>query len=311
MATRTGKNSKDLAFEKASAFFAFVVLSLTVLLFLVLLQQSMPALRKFGARFLVSSTWDPVVDQFGALPFLYGTLVSSFLAVLIAVPLSVGAAIFLTEFAPLWLKAPVSFLAELLAAIPSVIYGLWGLFVMVPLLRDYVEPALGKAFGFLPLFQGPPIGLGFLAAGLILAVMILPTIASVTIEVLKTVPQPLKEAALALGATRWESIRMAVLPYSRAGIAGATLLGLGRALGETMAVTMVIGNTNRISASLLAPGSTMASVIANEFTEATSTLYLAALCEIALVLFAITLVLNAAARLLIYWATGGRHSAPR
>jgi phosphate transport system permease protein len=256
--------------------------------------------RALGLKsYLVGTDWDPVQGSFGALVFIYGTLVTSAVAIALALPVSVGMALFLSEMGPKRLRRPVGFAIETLAAIPSVIYGLWGLFVLVPALRDHVEPALGKALGFLPLFQGPPIGLGFLAAGVILAVMILPTIASVTIEVLKTVPQPLKEAALALGATRWESIRMAILPYSRAGIAGATLLGLGRALGETMAVTMVIGNSPLISASLFSPGYSLPAVIANEFAEATGALYTGALAGLGLVLFGITVVLNALAHLLI------------
>jgi phosphate transport system permease protein len=260
-----------------------------------------PALRQLGVvRFLVGSEWDPVSGSFGALPFVYGTLVTSAIAVVIAVPVSVGLALFLSEMGPSRLRPPVAFAIETLAAIPSVVYGLWGLFVLVPLLRSVVEPALARAFGFLPIFSGPPIGLGYLAGGLVLSAMILPTIASVTIEVLKTVPAPLKEGALALGATRWEAIRMAVLPYSRPGIMGATLLGLGRALGETMAVTMVIGNSPEIHASLFAPGYSLPAVIANEFAEATGSLHAGALAALALVLFGITLLLNAVARLLVH-----------
>jgi phosphate transport system permease protein len=251
-------------------------------------------------EFLKGQDWDPVALSFGALPFIYGTLVTSLLAILVALPISVGLAIFMVEIAPARLRPVVSFLIETLAAIPSVIYGLWGLFVLVPWLRDSVEPALAGAFGFLPIFQGPQIGLGFLAAGLILAIMILPTIASVTIEVLKTVPASLREAALVLGATRWEAIRLAVLPHARAGIVGATLLGLGRALGETMAVTMVIGNTPEIRTSLFATGYTLPAVIANEFAEATSGEHVAALAGLALVLFGLSVLLNAAARLMVH-----------
>lgn len=255
-------------------------------------------------RFLTGRDWDPVAESFGALPFAYGTLVTSAVAIVVALPVSVGLAVFLVEMGPARLRPLVSFPIETLAAIPSVVYGLWGLFVLVPWLRDVVEPALGSALGFLPLFQGPPIGLGFLAAGLILAVMILPTIASVSIEVLKTTPPALREGALALGATRWEAIRMAVLPHARPGIMGAALLGLGRALGETMAVTMVIGNSPEIHASLFAPGYSLPSVIANEFAEATSDVHLAALAGLALVLFGITIALNAAARLLVHAVKG-------
>ncbi len=261
-------------------------------------------------RFLVGQDWDPTSDAFGALPFVYGTVVTSVLAIAISVPVSVGVAIFLVEVAPARLRPIVSFLIETLAAIPSVVYGLWGLFVLVPWLRGSVEPFLGRVLGFLPLFSGPPIGLGYLAAGLILSVMILPTISSVAIEVLKTVPPSLREGAYGLGATRWEAIRMAVLPYARSGIAGGALLGLGRALGETMAVTMVIGNSPTIQASLLAPGYTLPAVIANEFAEATGEVHLAALAGLGLVLFGITVILNALARLLVHGVTrrpaGGR-----
>ena len=259
-----------------------------------------PALRELGLwKFLVSRDWDPVAGSFGALAFVYGTVVTSAVAMLVALPIGVALALFLSEMGPKRLRPPVSFAIETLAAIPSVIYGLWGLFVLVPWLRSTVEPFLGRHLGFLPLFSGPPIGLGYLAAGLILAVMILPTICSVTIEVLKTVPPALREGALALGATRWEAIRMAVLPYSRAGIFGAALLGLGRALGETMAVTMVIGNSPEIHASLFAPGYSLPAVIANEFAEATGALHTGALAGLALVLFGITVLLNALARLLL------------
>src|SRR5512134_1062144 len=296
MSDRTGRNPKDQAFEKASAFFAFTVLALTVLLFAVLLRESMPALRKFGARFLVSGTWDPVADQYGALPFIYGTLVSSFLAILIAVPLSVGAAIFITEFAPAWLKKPVSFLAELLAAIPSVIYGLWGIFVMVPILRDYLMKPVAKYLGWIPFFKGPVYGPSVLAAGWLLSIMIVPFILSVSREVLATVPQRQKEAVLSLGGTRWEMIRIVIGQHCIPGIFGATVLGLGRALGETMAVTMVIGNRPEVFLSLFQQGYSMAAVIANEFTEATGELYLSALVEIGLVLFLLTFVVNLAAK---------------
>jgi phosphate transport system permease protein len=253
-------------------------------------------------RFLVGQDWDPVSGAFGALPFIYGTVVTSAVAIVVAVPISVGLAVFLVEIAPARLRPIVSFLIETLAAIPSVVYGLWGLFVLVPWIRMVLEPTLKRTLGFLPLFQGPAIGLGYLAAGLILAIMILPTIASVTIEVLKTVPPALREGAFALGATRWEAIRLAVLPHSRAGIFGGALLGLGRALGETMAVTMVIGNSPVIRASLLAPGYSLPSVIANEFAEAVTRTHVAALAGLALVLFGLTIILNALARLLVHAA---------
>jgi phosphate transport system permease protein len=276
------------------------ILVVAGLIVLELTRVSQPAWANLGfLRFLASSAWDPVQQKYGALPFIYGTLVTSAVAIVIALPVGVGLALFLSEMGPKQLRKPVAFAIEVLAAIPSVIYGLWGLFVMVPWLRSSVQPFLQSTLGFLPLFKGPPIGLGYLAAGMILSVMILPTIASVTIEVLKTVPAPLKEGALALGATRWEAIRMAVLPYARPGIYGATLLGLGRALGETMAVTMVIGNSPEIHASLFAPGYSLPAVIANEFAEATGDIHVGALAALGLVLFGLTVVLNALARLLV------------
>ncbi len=259
-----------------------------------------PTFGKIGlVSFVTGSDWDPVQDAFGALPFIYGTVVTSLVAIVIAVPVAVGIALFVTEMAPASVRRVVTFLVELLAAIPSVVYGLWGLMVLVPLLRTQVEPALGHALGFLPLFSGPPIGLGYLAAGLLLSIMILPTIASVTIEVLRTLPQVLREGALALGATRWEAIRMVVLPYARRGVLGALILGLSRALGETMAVTMVIGNQPEIHASLLSPGYSLPAVIANEFAEATGDVHVGALAALALVLLVVTLLLNAGARLLL------------
>jgi phosphate transport system permease protein len=281
----------------------WAVLILAVGLAAALSWESWPAIRAFGLRFLVTSHWAPVAGEFGALPFIYGTLVSSLLALLIAVPLSLGAAIFLAELAPAWIRPPVAFLIEMLAAVPSVVYGLWGIFVLVPWLRDWVQPPLGRALGFLPLFQGPPYGIGMLAAGLILAIMVVPYITSVSREVLLAVPGSQREAALGLGATRWETTRIAVLRYGRSGLIGAILLGLGRALGETMAVTMVIGNRPEIAASLFAPGYTMASVLANEFTEATSDLYVSALVEIGLLLLVVTVLVNGLARVLV-WTVG-------
>jgi len=263
-----------------------------------------PAIKTFGLPFIYSSNWDPVQEDFGALPFIYGTVVSSLLALLMAVPLGLGAAIFLSELAPRWARTPIAFLIEILAAIPSVVYGLWGIFVLAPWLRTWVQPALGSTLGFLPFFQGPPYGVGMLAAGIILAIMVVPFVTAVSREVLMAVPNTQREAALALGATRWETTRIAVLRYGKSGLIGAILLGLGRALGETMAVTMVIGNRPEISASLFAPGYTMASVIANEFAEATSDVYLAALIEVALALFVVTVLVNAIARLLV-WHMGG------
>jgi phosphate transport system permease protein len=266
------------------------------------------SIRTFGLGFLTSTSWDPVSGKFGALPYIWGTAVSSALALLLAVPLGVGSAVYLAEIAPRRVGAAVSFVVELLAAIPSIVYGVWGFFVLAPWLRSAVEPWLIAHFGFLPLFRGYPFGIGMLNASIVLAIMVVPTIVSISREVLLSTPGSFREAALALGATHAEAIGVA-LGAARPGILGSVILALGRALGETMAVTMVIGNTNRISASLLDPGSTMASIIANEFTEATSALHISALIEIALVLFAITIVVNGLARALVYWATGGRRVA--
>jgi phosphate transport system permease protein len=295
------RNLGDRAWAVLLTALGGTILVVTGLIVLELYRVSSPLVGKVPVLdFLTGQDWDPTASSFGALTFLYGTLVTSLIAIAVALPVSIGLAIFLVEIAPARLRPVVSFLIETLAAIPSVVFGIWGLFVLVPWLRDAVEPALGAALGFLPLFKGPPIGLGYLAAGLILAVMILPTIASVVIEVLKTVPPTLREGALALGATRWEAIRMAVLPHARPGMLGAALLGLGRALGETMAVTMVIGNTPQIKASLFAPGYSLPAVIANEFAEATSSEHIAALAGLALVLFGLSIALNAAARLLVH-----------
>ena len=269
---------------------------------------SRPAIAKFGTDFLTTSTWDPVADQFGALPLIFGTLLSSLIALVIAVPLSLGVAIFLTEFAPGPVRRPIAFIVELLAAIPSVVYGLWGIFFLIPLLRATLFPFLRDALGFIPLFQGTIYGNSMLAAGIILAIMIMPYIMSVTREVLATVPGSQREAALALGATRWEAAWTAVVPYARSGIVGAIILGLGRALGETMAVTRLIGNRHEIAASLFAPGYTMAAAIANEFTEASTDMHFAALAYVALVLFGVTVVVNALARLLIWKVSKGRAS---
>jgi phosphate transport system permease protein len=270
-----------------------------------------PAVRTFGISFLTSSEWDPVAERFGALPLIYGTLVSSFIALVIAVPLSLGVAIFLTEFAPRQLRQPVAFVIGLLAAIPSVVYGLWGIFVLIPLLRASAFPFLQQALGFLPFFKGPVYGPSMLSAGIILAIMVMPYIMSVSREVLLAVPHSQREAALALGATRWEAVRTSVLPYARSGILGAIILGLGRALGETMAVTMLIGNRHEIAASLLAPGYTMAAAIANEFTEAVGNMHLAALAYVALVLFGVTILVNAGARLLIWRVARGSSAGSR
>jgi phosphate transport system permease protein len=284
---------------------AISVFAIVVLVAWELIDKSRLSLHQFGIGFFYGHDWDPVAGSFGAMPFIYGTLVSSFLALLLAVPLSIGVAVYVTEMCPRRLRAIISFLVELLAAIPSVIYGLWGIFVLAPLLREYVEPFLARTLGWTGLFTGPMYGLGMLAAGIIMAIMVVPVIASITREVMTAVPQNQREAVLALGATRWEMIRMGVLRNARIGIVGGVILGLGRALGETMAVTMVIGNRPEIAKSLFAPGYTMASVIANEFTEATGDLYLSALVEIGLALFIVTLIVNALARLLVWSITGG------
>jgi phosphate transport system permease protein len=279
--------------------FAASVFLVTVLLVYELWTHSAGTRHKFGFSFLTGRMWDPVAEQFGALPFIYGTVLTSFLALLISVPLGVGAAIFLSELAPPALSNACTFLVELLAAVPSVIFGLLAFFSIVPFLRQYGEPFLKKTLGFLPWFQGPASGLGYLAAGLILAIMTFPFIISISREALLAVPREQREAALALGATKWESTWQVVVPYARLGIIGSVFLALARALGETMAVTMVIGNDPSIHTSLLAPGYTIAAEIANDFSEATGDIFLSALVELGLVLFALTMVLNAAAQLLI------------
>ena len=301
------RSGDEIAHLITWAFAASVFLITCLLLYELWATCALPR-HKFGWSFLVTSTWDPVTEQFGALPFIYGTLVTSALALLIAVPLGVGAAIFLAELAPPRISDGLSFVMELLAAVPSVIYGVIGIFVMVPLLRRYVEPPLKAAFGYLPLFKGPLVGVGFLAAGVVLSVMIVPFILSISREVLLSVPVDQREAALALGATKWESTWKVVVPYARTGIFGSIFLALARALGETMAVTMVIGNDPKISASLFAPGYSIAAVIANEFTEATSDMYVQALIELGLVLFLVTIIINALARILIL-TTAGRGTA--
>jgi phosphate transport system permease protein len=289
----------DKAFECLTLVMALAVVVLVFLVGWQLARGSSLAIRRFGFHFLTTSTWDPVAEQFGALPFIYGTIVSSLIALIIAVPLSIATALYLTELAPLWIRQPLVSLIEMLAAIPSVILGLWGIFVMIPWLRDYPFPWLKRWFGWTPLFHGPIYGVSMLAGGIIIAIMILPIVTSVSREILRSVPNLQREAAYALGATRWEVTRIAVLSYARKGLFGAVILGLGRALGETMAVTMVIGNTPQIVASLFAPGYTLASVIANEFTEATTDVYLQALFEIGLVLFGITILANLIAQLLL------------
>src|ERR1700683_532925 len=298
----------DRIFKFAMLLCALAVLAMLCLIVYELMLRSGPSWHAFGFKFFGGRDWDPVNEHFGALPFIYGPLVSSLLALLIAVPLSIGVAVFTTEMCPTMLRGPLSFFVELLAAIPSVVYGLWAIFVLIPLLSNYVEPFLSRTLGWTVLFVGPPYGISMLAAGIILSIMIIPIISSITREVLMVVPQHQREAALALGATRWEMIRVGVLRNARAGIMGGIILGLGRALGETMAVTMVIGNRPEIAKSLFAPGYTMASVLANEFSEATGDVYLSALIEIGLALFLVTIVVNALARLLVWTVTRGQPS---
>jgi len=309
----------DRGFHWLMVLCALSIFGIVVLIACELVVRSQLAWGQFGLDFFYKAFidtyskqrmyWDPVNGHFSALPFLYGTLVSSFLALLLAVPLAIGVAVFLTEMCPKWLRAPLAFITELLAAIPSVIYGLWAVFVLVPLMRDYVNPWLIKLLGWTGFFgDDNPTGLGFLTAGVILAIMILPIISSLTREVMTAVPQSQREAVLALGATRWEMIRMGVLRNARIGIVGAIILGLGRALGETMAVTMVIGNSLDIERSLLSNGNTMASAIANQFAEAASDLHLSALMELGLALFIVTIIVNALAQLLVWAVTRGAPS---
>ena len=300
---RRARSADEIA-RLITLIFALVVVLIAVLLVYQLWTNSAQARHRFGLSFFWNTTWDPVAGQFGALTFVYGTLVTSALGLLIAVPIGLGAAIFLAELAPRRLSDNLTFLIDLLAAVPSVIYGLLGVFILVPLMRTEIQPALKRILGFTPLFQGPAYGIGLLTAGLVLAVMIVPFIISVSREVLLAVPGDQREAALALGATRWEATWRAVVPYARTGIMGSIFLALARALGETMAVTMVIGNNPRISASLFSPGYSIAAVLANEFSEATGNLYLSALVELGLVLFLLTFVLNGLARLLIVLTTG-------
>jgi phosphate transport system permease protein len=296
--------SGDAIAHAVTLIVASSVLLVTVLLVVELYGSSALSRAKFGWSFLFTRTWDPIAAQFGALPFVWGTVVTSILALLIAVPVGVGAAIFLAELAPPRISGALTFVVELLAAVPSVIYGLLAIFTLVPLLREHVEPFLQQRFGYLPFFQGPMYGVGVLAASLILAIMILPFIVTISREALLAVPAEQREAALAVGATRWEAAWQAVVPCARLGIVGSVFLALARALGETMAVTMVIGNTPQMSASLFEPGYSIAAVIANEFTEATSSMHVSALIQLGLVLFALTILLNGIARLMIVATTG-------
>jgi phosphate transport system permease protein len=302
---RSSGKLADNSFAAVMLLCALSIFAIVLFILSILVVRSHLSLAQFGWSFFTRQAWDPVSGDFGALPFIYGTLATSLLALLMAVPLALGVAIFLTELCPQPLRAPISFLTELLAAIPSVVYGLWAVFVLVPLMRDVIGPFLVKFFGWTTLFDGLNFGVGLLTASMILAIMILPIISSLTRDIMTAVPNSQREAVLALGATRWEMIRIGVLRNSRIGIVGAIMLGLGRALGETMAVTMVIGNHPSISKSLFAPANTLASVIAGEFSEATSDLYLSALIEIGLALFLVTIVVNAIARLMVWAVTRG------
>jgi len=298
-------NTGDRVYRAVLTGFAITLPLLLLALLGQLTLSALPAIRRFGFGFLVNSVWDPVAEVFGAAPLIFGTLASSLLALAIAVPLALGVAIFLTEFAPRGIQQPMAFLVELLAAIPSVVYGLWGIFVLIPFLRSWVVPVLKATLGWTPFVQGVFYGNSLLAGAIILAIMVVPYIAAVSREVLLAVPASQREAALALGATRWEAVWTAVVPYGRAGLFGGIILGLGRAIGETMAVTMVIGNRHDIGLSVLAPAYTMAAAIANEFSEATTSLYLSALFEVGLLLFVITVLVNAFARLLIWRVARG------
>ncbi len=293
----------DLLFKNTTRFFAFLVFSILIAILISLVYGGTLSLQKFGIGFLFSDKWDPVTEQFGALVPIYGTLVTAAIAMLIGIPVSFGIALFLTELAPIWLRRPLGTAIELLAAIPSIIYGMWGLFVFAPLFSDYIQPWAIKGLGKWPLigmlFKGPPLGIGMLTAGIILAIMVIPFIAAVMRDVFELVPEILKESVYGLGATTWEVVWKVVLPYTKIGVVGGIMLGLGRALGETMAVTFVIGNAHRLSASLFAPGNSIASALANEFTEAVGDLYYSALIELGLILFLITTIVLALSKLLL------------
>ena len=296
----------DFVFRGLTALFASAIAVIFLGMVLVLWNQSEPSIHKFGFSFLISSAWNPVKENFGALIPIFGTIVSTFLALLFAVPLSLGIALFLVELAPAWLRTPFGTAIELLAAIPSIVYGMWGLFVLAPLMSDHVQPWLQHYFGWLPLFSGPTMGIGMLTAGLVLTLMIIPFIASVTRDIFLMVPQHLKESAYGLGGTTWEVVRDIMIPYGKKGIVGAVFLGMGRALGETMAVTFVIGNAYHLSPSLFASGNSIASTLANEFTEADGVVYLSSLIELGLVLFFITFVALGLAQLWLRRSQGGK-----
>ena len=293
----------DALFRYLTRFFAFVVFALLAAILVSLAIGSLPAMHRFGFQFLLNANWDPVQEDFGALVPIYGTVVTSAIALGIAIPVSFGISVFLTELSPVWLRRPLGTAIEMLAAIPSIIYGMWGLFVFAPLFQKYVQPALGATLGKIPfagsLFSGPPMGIGMLAAGIILAVMVIPFITAVMRDVFELVPAMLKESAYGLGSTTWEVVRRVVLPYTRVGVIGGIMLGLGRALGETMAVTFVIGNAHELSASLFMPGNSIASALANEFNEAVGAVYTSALMELGLILFLITTIVLAASKLLL------------
>jgi phosphate transport system permease protein len=292
------RNGDEIARLVTFLFAASVVLITLLLVYELWIASSLPR-QKFGLAFFVTKLWDPIAEEFGALTFIYGTVVTAGVALLLAIPLGIGAAIFLAELAPQKISDPLQFFIDLLAAVPSVIYGVLGVFIVIPMMRTWIAPTLKATLGFLPFFQGPAYGVGFLTAGIVLAIMVIPYIISVSREVLLSVPRDQREAALALGSTRWESTWKVVVPFARTGIMGSIFLALARALGETMAVTMVVGNTPSISSSLFAPGYSIAAVIANEFTEATGDLYLQSLIQLGLVLFLLTFILNGLARLLM------------
>jgi phosphate transport system permease protein len=304
--TATGRRAGaigDAAFRLLTFLFALLVLLILGGVIVALVDGALPALRTFGFSFLVTEVWNPVTEKFGALAPIYGTLVTSAIAMLVGIPVAFGVAVFITEICPLWLKRPLATMIELLAAIPSIIYGIWGLFILAPFVQQYIQPAITDSLGNIPaigvLFAGPPLGIGVLTAGFILAIMVLPFISSIMRDVFETVPAMLKESAYGLGATRTEVVRKVVLPYTRVGVLGGIMLGLGRALGETMAVTFVIGNAHRISTSILQPGTTISASLANEFTEAFSDLYRSSLIALGLILFVITFIVLAIAKLML------------
>jgi phosphate transport system permease protein len=307
---RSGQTA-DRVFSALLLGAAWIILIVVLALMVVLAKAAWPAVKDVGVANILQSTWSPTDGKYGVLSFVFGTAVTSLIALLIAGPIGIAVALFLSELAPRRLAGPVGMLVELLAAVPSVVYGLWGLFVLAPVMRTVVQPALGKTLGFLPLFSGPPLGIGMLTGGILLSIMILPTVAAISRDVFAAVPNEQREGMLALGATRWEMMTKAVIPYARSGVIGALVLALGRAMGEAMAVVMVIGNTPAISASLFRPAYTMASVLANEFTEATGQTYVSVLIEIGLLLFVLSVVVNVLARLLVWRVSPNAGAAAR